>query len=196
MQQLIYKLLIISCFALLTSCGATQKLSKEKMEARIAALEDENAALKKDMEVMKSQVRVLINSLPKPGQDARPGGGGARPQNWNGGSTSQVDPNATTMEFEKTIHDFGTLKDGASVSYTFKFKNTGNKPLLISNAKGSCGCTVPKWPREAIAPGASGEIQVTFNSKGKKGKQHKSVTLTANTDPANTRLYIKADVGT
>ena len=67
--------------------------------------------------------------------------------------------------------------------------------MLISNAKGSCGCTVPKWPKEAIAPGASGEIQVTFNSRGKKGKQHKSVTLTANTDPANTRLYIKADVG-
>lgn len=189
-----YSILIISFFALVTSCGSTQKLSKEKMEARIAALEDENATLKKDMEVMKAQVRVLVNSLPKPGKDTRPGVGGARPEDWNG-SSSQVDPNATSIEFEKTIHNFGTLKEGASVSYTFKFKNTGKNPLLISNASGSCGCTVPKWPKEAIAPGASGEIQVTFNSRGKKGKQHKSVTLTANTDPANTRLYIKAEVG-
>lgn len=196
MRVSIYSMLIIGLFGLLTSCGATQKLSKEKMEARIAVLEDENTTLKKDMEVMKAQVRVLIDELPKPGRDTRPGGGGARPDNWNGnGSSSQVDDNATSMEFEKTIHDFGTLKSGASVSYTFEFKNTGDKPLLISGAKGSCGCTVPRWPKEAIAPGATGEIEVTFNSKGKTGKQHKSVTLTANTDPANTRLYIKADVG-
>ena len=194
MRTSIYSILIIAFFGLVSSCGAAKKLSNEKMEARIAALEDENASLKKDMEVMKAQVRVLVNSLPKPGRDARPGGGGARPENRNG-SSSQVDPNATSMAFEKTIHDFGTLKEGASVTYIFKFKNTGNKPLLISNAKGSCGCTVPSWPREAIAPGGSGEIKVIFNSRGKKGKQHKSVTLTSNTDPANTRLYIKADVG-
>lgn len=194
MRLSIYNILSIGFFALLISCGSAQKISKEKMEARISALEDENASLKKDMEVMKAQVRVLINSLPKPAKDARPGGGGARPDS-RSGSTNQVDPNATSMAFEKTIHDFGTLKEGASVSYTFTFKNTGNKPLLISNAKGSCGCTVPSWPREAVAPGESGEIKVTFNSRGKKGKQHKSVTLTANTDPANTRLYIKADVG-
>ena len=194
MRLSIYNILSIGLFTLLLSCGSAQKISKEKMEARISALEDENASLKKDMEVMKAQVKMLVNSLPKPGRDARPGGGGARPESRNG-STSQVDPNATSMAFEKTIHDFGNLKGGASVSYTFKFKNTGKKPLLISNAKGSCGCTVPSWPREAIAPGESGEIKVTFNSKGKKGKQHKSVTLTANTDPANTRLYIKADVG-
>lgn len=193
MRRSIYSILIISFFGLVLSCGSTQKLSKEKMEARIAALEDENATLKKDMEVMKAQVRVLVSSLPKPGRDTRPGAGGARTESRNG-STNQVDPNATSIAFEKTIHDFGNLKEGASVSYTFKFKNTGNKPLLISNAKGSCGCTVPSWPREAIAPGDSGEIKVTFNSRGKHGKQHKSVTLTANTDPANTRLYIKANV--
>ena len=191
MRVSIYSILIISLFGLLVSCGSTQQLSKEKMEGRIAALEDENASLKKEMEVMKAQVRVLVNSLPKPGRDTR--AGAARTEDRNG-SANQVDPNATSIAFEKTIHDFGTLKEGASVSYTFEFKNTGNKPLLISNAKGSCGCTVPRWPKEAIAPGASGEIEVTFNSRGKHGKQHKSVTLTANTDPANTRLYIKADV--
>jgi hypothetical protein len=192
MRVSIYSILIIGLFGLLVSCGSTQQLSKEKMDDRIAALEDENATLKKEMEVMKAQVRILVNSLPKPGRDTR-AGGGARPEDRNG-SSNQVDPNATSIAFEKTIHDFGTLKEGASVSYTFEFKNTGNKPLLISNAKGSCGCTVPRWPKEAIAPGETGEIEVTFNSRGKHDKQHKSVTLTANTDPANTRLYIKADV--
>ncbi|CAA6803563.1 MAG: Unknown protein [uncultured Aureispira sp.] len=193
MKVSIYSILILSLFGLLTSCGSTQKLSKESMDARIAVLEDENATLKKEMEAMKAQVRVLMGNLPKPGRDTRVGGG-VRPGG-RSGSSSQVDPNATSMTFEKTVHDFGALKEGASVSYTFKLKNTGTKPLLISNAKGSCGCTVPKWSREPIAPGESGEIQVTFNSKGKKGNQHKTVTLTANTDPANTRLYIKAQVG-
>ena len=93
MRISIYSILVITLFALLTSCGSTQKLSKEKLEARISTLEDENATLKKEMEVMKAQVRVLVNSLPKPGKDTRPGGGGARPNNWNG-SSSQVDPNA------------------------------------------------------------------------------------------------------
>lgn len=194
MRLSIYSMLTVGLFSLLVSCGATQKISKEKMEARIAALEDENATLKKDMEVMKAQVRVLVNSLPKPGKDTRPGGGGARPQDL-GGTVNQVDPNATTMEFEKTIHDFGKIKDGSSVKHVFKFKNTGKRPLLISNVKASCGCTVPKWSRDPIAPGASSEIEVLFNSKGKKGKQHKSITITANTDPAYTRLYIKADIG-
>lgn len=181
-------LLMITC----SSCGTAQKLTKKEMEARISALEDENKAMKKELELVKAQVQGLINTLPKP--NAAPNGG-ARPQNWRGGHT-QVAENATTIAFEKTVHDFGNLKSGASVSYTFKFKNTGNKPLIISNAKGSCGCTVPKWPKDPIAPGKEGEIQVTFNSRGKKGQQHKSVTLTANTNPANTRLYIKADVGT
>jgi hypothetical protein len=77
---------------------------------------------------------------------------------------------------------------------TFKFKNTGDKPLIISNAQGSCGCTVPDYPKEPVAPGASAEIKVKFNSKGKKGQETKFVTLTANTDPAETRLTIKANV--
>ena len=112
MRLSIYSIIITGLFSLLFSCGSAQKLSKEKMDARITALEDENATLKKDMEVMKAQVRVLVSSLPKPGRDTRAGGGGgARPESRNG-STSQVDPNATSMAFEKTIHDFGTLKEG------------------------------------------------------------------------------------
>lgn len=107
------------------------------------------------------------------------------------------DPNLpkTTMEFDEMTHDFGKIEEGEKVSHTFKFKNTGGEPLVISSAKGSCGCTVPKWPQEPIAPGEEGEIQVEYNSKGKGGKKEtKTVTIQANTDPNPTRLTIKADV--
>ena len=88
--------------------------------------------------------------------------------------------------------------DGDKVTHVFKFKNTGNEPLIISNAKGSCGCTVPEWPKDAIAPGKSGEIKVVFDSKGKGavgGKEDsKRVTITANTDPVETYLTIKGKI--
>lgn len=100
----------------------------------------------------------------------------------------------TTMEFAETTFDFGTVKDGEMVSHTYKFKNTGSEPLILSDAKGSCGCTVPKWPREPIAPGGSGEIIVEFNSKGKGGKRNQKVTLTANTNPPQSFLYLTGEV--
>jgi len=100
----------------------------------------------------------------------------------------------TKLEFSETEFDFGNITSGESVTHMFKFKNTGKEPLVISNAKGSCGCTVPKWPKEPILPGKSGEIEVKFDSKNKTGKQSKNVTITANTDPANTILKISADV--
>ncbi|HHZ96739.1 MAG TPA: DUF1573 domain-containing protein, partial [Flavobacteriales bacterium] len=68
------------------------------------------------------------------------------------------------------------------------------EPLILDKCKGSCGCTVPQCPKEPIAPGATGSIEVKFNSKGKKNKQTKKITVTANTDPAQTILTITADV--
>jgi len=119
-------------------------------------------------------------------------------------ATNAADPNAateeadtgpkTTIEFDEMTHDFGNIKEGDKVSHVFKFKNTGNEPLIINSAKGSCGCTVPEWPKEPIAPGGDGQIKVEFNSKGKKNKQTKTVTINANTDPNPTRLTIKAEV--
>ncbi len=100
----------------------------------------------------------------------------------------------TTMEFNETTFDFGTVQDGEMVSHTYKFKNTGSEPLILSDAKGSCGCTVPKWPREPIAPGGSGEITVEFNSKGKGGKRNQKVTITANTNPPQTFIYLTGEV--
>lgn len=107
-----------------------------------------------------------------------------------------VDPaNATTMSFQEMKYDFGTVQEGEKVTRKFKFKNTGDKPLTIQNAKGSCGCTVPTWPRTPIAPGAENEIEVVFDSKGKPGKQTKTVTITANTSPSpTTTLTITGEV--
>jgi len=96
------------------------------------------------------------------------------------------------LSFEKNEHDFGTIKEGELVHHIFKFKNSGKAPLVITNASGTCGCTVPEWPKEPIAPGKSGEIKVTFNSKGKRGVEEKEVYVMANTIPNKTTLRIKS----
>ncbi len=107
-----------------------------------------------------------------------------------------VDPDLpkTTVEFDKTTFDLGDMQQGDKKGGTFKFTNTGAEPLIISSAKGSCGCTVPEWPKEPIAPGESSEITFEFNSKGKKNKQTKTITIQANTDPNPTRLTVKGNV--
>lgn len=98
------------------------------------------------------------------------------------------------MTFEETEHDFGNINQGDKVDCVFKFKNTGEADLLIESAVGSCGCTVPEFPKEKIAPGESGEIKVSFNSAGKKGNQHKTVTLTTNTENGTEKLHIKTNI--
>jgi Protein of unknown function (DUF1573) len=102
----------------------------------------------------------------------------------------------TSMSFEQTEFDYGIVDQGEKVKHVYKFKNTGSEPLIISNAKGSCGCTVPSWPKEPIPVGGTGEVEVVFDSKGKKGKQSKRVTITANTDPVQTFLTIKGEINT
>lgn len=100
----------------------------------------------------------------------------------------------TTIAFEEAAFDFGKITQGEKVEHTFKFTNTGNEPLVVVSAKGSCGCTVPQWPKEPVAPGASGEIFVVFNSEGKSGTQHKQVSIVANTEPATTFIAISGEV--
>ena len=100
----------------------------------------------------------------------------------------------TSIAFEHTDFDFGVVDDGEKVRHSYKFKNTGNEPLIISSAKGSCGCTVPKWPSDPVPPGGEGVIDVEFDSKGKPGKQTKRVTVTANTVPTTTFLNITGTV--
>lgn len=109
--------------------------------------------------------------------------------------TVEVDPaTAAAIQFEESTFDFGTIKEGEKVTHVFKFKNTSDKPLTISNAQASCGCTVPQYPKEPVAPGKTGEINVVFDSNGKVGKQSKQVTITANTIPANTVINIAGEV--
>ena len=87
----------------------------------------------------------------------------------NVNSTVSTQP-TTTIQYESEKFNFGVVDEGEVVKHVYKFKNTGTEPLIISNAKGSCGCTVPTWPQEPIAPGPFGEIKVEFNSKGKPGR--------------------------
>lgn len=98
------------------------------------------------------------------------------------------------IEFEKETHDFGKIKEGEKVSYSFKFKNTGNSDLIITDAKGSCGCTVPNYPTKPIKPGEEGLIDVSFDSAGKSGKQNKTVTLLTNSEPSTKILTIIGEV--
>jgi hypothetical protein len=98
------------------------------------------------------------------------------------------------MTFEENIHNFGTLVDGEVVTYKFKFKNTGNADLIISNASASCGCTIPSYPKEPITPGTEGAIDVQFNSTGKVGTFDKNVTITSNTIPTQIYLVIRGEV--
>ena len=99
------------------------------------------------------------------------------------------------INFEKTNHDFGEIKDGDIVETTFQFSNSGNSDLKILNATGSCGCTVPEYPRDTpIKPGESGTIKVKFDSSNKPGMQRKTVTLTTNTSRGKELLNIKAFV--
>jgi hypothetical protein len=106
-----------------------------------------------------------------------------------------VDPeNSPIITFEETVFDFGDLKQGDEVKHIFKFKNTGKTNLIIETATAPCGCTVPSWPKEPIAAGASGEIEVKFNSTGKEGVQNKVVTITANTVPSTTTVKIICNV--
>jgi hypothetical protein len=102
--------------------------------------------------------------------------------------------NTAMFKFEKTEHDFGSIKHGEKVAYSFKFTNSGTKDLVISTATGSCGCTVPQYPKMPVPPGGSGVIDVTFDSNGKSGKQHKTITVVANTIPNTTILSITGEV--
>lgn len=98
------------------------------------------------------------------------------------------------IEFEEEVHDFGKITQGEKVSYSFKFKNTGKSNLLISSAQASCGCTVPKPPKDPLAPGATDKIDVTFDSNGKSGKFDKQITVITNCDPNTKVLKITGEI--
>ncbi len=98
------------------------------------------------------------------------------------------------ISFETDFHDFGKLREGEKVTYAFKFKNTGNFFLIISNVSTSCGCTVSSFPKKPVLPGEESTIDVSFDSTGKHGLQTKMITIFGNTEPSTTTLRIRAQV--
>lgn len=112
------------------------------------------------------------------------------PVSAQGGDTSSL----PVFAFETENHEFGEIKQGDKVSFDFKFRNTGNSPLIISSVSASCGCTVPEYVKDPVNPGDEGHIKVSFNSEGKSGMTSKTVTVLANTIPNTKVLTISADI--
>lgn len=104
-----------------------------------------------------------------------------------------VNPNAAKMTFESEVVDYGTIEQGADGVREFKFTNNGKEPLIISNARGSCGCTVPTWPKNPIKPGESSVIKVKYDTK-RLGAINKSVTITSNAESATKVIRIKGKI--
>lgn len=88
----------------------------------------------------------------------------------------------TKISFEETHFDFGKIKEGAKVRHTFTFTNTGDNPLLIADAIASCGCTVPSFSKNPVAPGEKGTIEVEFNSANREGANHKNIVIVSNAE--------------
>jgi len=101
---------------------------------------------------------------------------------------------APQMTFAEEKHHFGKITQGEKVEYSFTFKNTGGSELVISNAQGSCGCTVPTYPKVPVKPGEESKIDVVFDSEGKSGLVEKTVTINTNCNPSTQVLTISATV--
>ena len=109
-------------------------------------------------------------------------------------NVGNANPNQAEFKFEGEEFNFGTITQGESVTHEFNFTNTGNEPLIISKAQGSCGCTVPVYPKEPIMKGQTATIKVTFNSTGKLGIQDKTVTITSNAKQNPMVLHVKGSI--
>ncbi|MFN0212698.1 MAG: DUF1573 domain-containing protein [Saprospiraceae bacterium] len=140
------------------------------------------------------------------GNSCKNDNGSALQENKRGGPNSEMIRNPATanmptdtnqlarISFEQAEFDFGTVNEGTVVEHTFKFANTGKVPLTILKCRSSCGCTVPEWPEEPIPPGGTGEITAKFNTEGKTNEQKKSITVTANTYPNESKVLLKGIV--
>ena len=108
---------------------------------------------------------------------------------------AQANPNGPKFKFKgEETHDFGELKEGPEAKYAFEFTNTGKEPLIIQGATGSCGCTVPEWPKQPILPGKKGVINVTYHTQGRVGPFMKDVYIQSNAGPDRYTLHIKGTV--
>jgi hypothetical protein len=112
----------------------------------------------------------------------------------NFSQTSAAFTDTTSVQIIDSVYDFGKAAEGTKVAYNFRFKNTGTKPLIISAAHASCGCTVPEKPEEPIQPGKTGILKVVFNTTGRPGPAHKTISVTSNAYPAFPVLLLKGEV--
>lgn len=107
---------------------------------------------------------------------------------------SQHFSDSTTVQMIDSVYNFGKVTDGENVVFSYRFRNTGNKPLIISSASASCGCTVPEKPEEPIKPGETGFLKVVFSSKGRVGPVHKEVSVVSNAYPQFPQLQLIGEV--
>ncbi|MFQ3576311.1 MAG: DUF1573 domain-containing protein [Cytophagales bacterium] len=98
------------------------------------------------------------------------------------------------MKFTTEVHDFGDIPEGPQVTHTFEFVNTGDQPLIVSNAAPSCGCTTPDWTKTPIPPKGKGFIKATYNTEGRPGNFNKSITITSNGIETTKVIFIKGNV--
>ena len=101
---------------------------------------------------------------------------------------------STTVQIIDSAYNFGKVTDGEKVQYSYRFKNTGSKPLVIVDASASCGCTVPQKPEKPIMPGEIGFIKIVFDSKGRVGSAHKTITVISNANPEFTPLILTCEL--
>jgi hypothetical protein len=165
---------VVKLFVLLLIGFTAFSCNDRNAEKKIAELESRLASL----EGKKKPANAPITTTP--GADATP-------------ETKPEGP-LPAVQFGKLEHDFGTIKEGDVVEYTYSFKNTGEAPLIIQNAQPSCGCTAPDWSKEPIPVGGTGYVKAKFDSNGKPNLQNKTITVTANTWPKQTVLRFKAMV--
>ena len=107
---------------------------------------------------------------------------------------NEIKKGTALISLDKKVYDFGTVNEGEIVETSFLVTNSGKTDLVITNAQGSCGCTVPTWPKTPIKPGETGTIDVKFNTNGKPNRQQKTVTLTTNTESGREVLTLKGSV--
>lgn len=174
MKKVLYAALFLAGSVYLTACNGDVEKRVTDLERRVAALEGGG--------VSKASPNNNTNTI-KPVSEVK-----SEPAKKPEGPLPE-------MTFDITEHDFGTITEGDVVTQKFKFTNTGEAPLIITNASSSCGCTVPTYPKDKpIAPGESSEIEVKYNSRGKKNQDNKTVRITANTWPTVNKINIKAFV--
>ena len=106
----------------------------------------------------------------------------------------KVNPDAGKFKFKEETHDFGEVPEGPLAEVDFEFKNVGKEPIVIQEAHGSCGCTVPKWPNEPILPGKKGVIHVAYTTQNRPGPISKDVTINSNAQQSPLVLHIKGNV--